>query len=457
MLSWQHLLAFIVAVGLLVAVHEFGHYIVARLLGFKVLRFSIGFGRPLLKMVRGRDQTEYVLAAIPLGGYVKMLDEREAPVGSHEVERAFNRRPHWQRILVLLAGPTFNIGFAIVLLAGLFLSSGVTEVRSVIGPVRADSVAAQAGLTQGQEVVAVDGRPAAGQRDVELGLLEAMTDTGRITLTVRSEGAADRTVSLVVADPAERKRLTEPALLLRGLGFGWWEPSVPAIIGRVESGGPADRAGLKAGDRILSFNGELVRDFQQLRTWIETRPGENVAIRYQRDGVEATTRVDVATVEQDGAKVGRLQVAQTGRVPFPPEMLTHRSLGPVDALARGAGEAWSMTALQARIFWRMLIGQVSLKNLSGPLTIAEYAGDSASQGLSSFVGFLVLISLSLGFLNLLPIPILDGGQIVYQLIEWVKGSPLSDRAMALGQQAGVALLVVLMSVALFNDIARQFG
>jgi regulator of sigma E protease len=456
-LSWQHLLAFIVAVSLLVTIHEFGHYWVARLLGFKVLRFSVGFGKALFRKVAGRDQTEYVIAAIPLGGYVKMLDEREGPVDPAERHRAFNRRPHWQRILVLLAGPAFNILFAILLLAVLFMINGITDVKAVVGTITPETPAARAGLTSGAEIVAVGGRPVAGQREVELGLLDAVSAGEDITLTVSAGDGLQRTLRLAVPDATERRRLTEPALLMTGLGLGWWQPPIPPVLGKVEAGGPAARAGLLPGDEIISFNGEPVHDFVQLRQSIEARPGESVVLGYRRAGAEASTRVDVARDTSGARPVGRLQVYPQATLRYPPEMLRHVSLGPVGALGRGAAEAWDMTALQARIFWRMLMGQVSLKNLSGPLTIAEYAGDSATAGLTSFAGFLVLISLSLGFLNLLPIPILDGGQIVYQLVEWVKGSPLSERAQALGQQAGLALLVLLMSVALFNDIARQFG
>jgi regulator of sigma E protease len=455
-LSWQHLIAFIVAVSLLVTIHEFGHYIVARMLGFKVLRFSVGFGKALISKVAGRDRTEYVLAAIPLGGYVKMLDEREGPVAPEELHRAFTRRPHWQRILVLLAGPAFNIAFAILLLAVLFVINGITDLKPLVGKITPDSPAARAGLVSGQEILAVQGTPTPGQREVVLGLLDAVSGGDAITLRVGADGV-ERTVELRVADSTERRRLTEPSTLMTGLGLDFWVPTVPAVLGKVEPNGAAAAAGLKSGDEILTLNGEPIHDFLALRHQVETRPGEDVVLGYRRAGVEASTRVTIARDESGAAPVGRLQVFPAAGARYPESMIRRSVPGPLDALGRGAAEAWNMTALQGRIFWRMLMGQVSLKNLSGPLTIAEYAGESATAGITSFASFLVLISLSLGFLNLLPIPILDGGQIVYQLVEWAKGSPLSDRAQALGQQFGVALLVLLMSVALFNDIARQFG
>lgn len=457
-LSWQHLLAFIVAVSLLVTIHEYGHFIVARLLGFKVLRFSVGFGRALVRKVGGKDRTEYVLAAIPLGGYVKMLDEREGPVAPEEVHRAFTRRPHWQRILVLLAGPAFNIAFAVLVMAALFMINGITDLRPLVGKVTENSIAARAGLRSGEEILGVDGRPTPGQREVTIGLMDAVSGgVDGVELRVATAQGAQRTLRLSIPDPDERRRLTQPAALMTGLGFDFWMPTPPPVLGKVEEGGPAARAGLKAGDRIVRVNEQAIGDFSDLRRAIESRPGEEVVVTYRRAGVESQTHATVARATVGSAEVGRLQILPPATMRYPDSMLRHSSPGPVQAVTRGAAEAWEMTAFQARMFWHMLMGQVSLKNLSGPLTIAEYAGESAKEGLTTFAGYLVMISLSLGFLNLLPIPILDGGQIVYQLVEWVKGSPLSERAQVLGQQFGIALLVLLMSVALFNDIARQFG
>lgn len=462
-LSWQHLLAFIVAVSLLVTVHEYGHYWVARRLGFKVLRFSVGFGKALFTRVAGADRTEYVFAAIPLGGYVKMLDEREGAVPEAELHRSFTRKPPWQRILVLLAGPAFNILFAILLLAGMFMVSGITEVRAVVGDVVAGSAADRAGLRRGDEIAGFDGKVVGGQRDVVLGLLDGMSDTGAVELLLRDADGRTRAATLAVEDADERRRLTEPALLLRGLGFEFWRPPVAAVLQGVVAGGPAARAGLQAGDEVIEVNGTAIGDVRELKSHIETHAGESVVLKYRRAGQERSARVEVESQAPAEGQAGankpvgviRVQLPAAGR--YPDSMLRHTSLGPFAALGQATVEAWNMTALQARIFGRMLTGQVSLKNLSGPLTIAEFAGDSAEAGMASFVSFLVLISLSLGFLNLLPIPILDGGQIVYQLLEWAKGGPLSERVQALGQQLGIALLVLLMGVALFNDIARQFG
>ncbi|HWX69375.1 MAG TPA: RIP metalloprotease RseP [Steroidobacteraceae bacterium] len=452
-----YLIWFVVAVGLLVTVHEFGHFWVARRLGFKVLRFSIGFGRPLLTRVAGADRVEYVVAAVPLGGYVKLLDEREGPVEPRDLPRSFTHRPPWQRILVLLAGPGFNILFAVLVLWGMLWVNGITEVRPKVGDVTAASIAARAGLKSGDEIRAINGAPVAGQRDVVFDLLDAMSARGQALLTVLGAGGETRQANLSVNDPGERRRLTEPAELFRGLGFQFWTPPVPPVLGPVTPDGPAARAGLAAGDRIIAIDGVPVSDFRQIVDYISARPGERVNIDYRRGAATHSAQVVVASEEAGGRRIGRIRVQQPAGITYPPDMLLRTELGAGAALARAGAEAWNMTMLQARLFWRMVLGRVSLKNLSGPLSIAEFAGDSAEAGVASFMSFLVLISLSLGFLNLLPIPILDGGQIVFQLVEWLKGSPLSERAQALGQQVGIALLIVLMGVALYNDIARQFG
>jgi len=443
-------------VSLLVTVHEFGHYWVARRLGFKVLRFSVGFGRPLFSRIAGPDRTEYVIAAIPLGGYVKMLDEREGPVPSEDLARSFTRKPPWQRIAVLLAGPAFNIVFAILVLWGMFWVSGITEFKPIVGDVTVDSIAAHAGLRTGDEILAVNGATVAGQRDVVFDLLDAVSSGGVANLTVRDQAGTTRSASLNVPTREERVRLTEPAALMHGLGFEFKIPPTPAVLGTVAAGGPAATAGLKAGDRITAINGERVSDFRDVVTKVIGHPGETLTFDYSRDGATHTVRIPVAS-EKDGDKlIGRIQASPHARKP-PDDMVTQIDLSPGAALSRATEEAWSITALQGRLFWRMVLGQFSMKNLNGPLSIAEYAGDSAEAGVASFMSFLVLISLSLGFLNLLPIPILDGGQIVFQLVEWLKGSPLSERAQAFGQQVGIALLILLMGVALFNDIARQLS
>ncbi len=455
-LLWS-VLGFVVAVSLLVAVHEYGHFWAARKLGFKVLRFSVGFGPALWRRVVGADRTEYVLAALPLGGYVKLLDEREGPVDAAEVSRAFTRRPPWQRILVLLAGPGFNFAFAILLLWGMLWIVGSPDVRAVVGGVAAGSPAARAGLRADDEIIRLNGADVQGRGDVVLGLIDAMSGDGVTRLAVRSASGAERELELRVDDPAERRALTEPSALMRGVGMRFWSQPVPAQIGRVLPAGPAEQAGLQVGDLITAIDGQPIGDFVAMSEALAVRPNRDVVIRYERGGVSATTTVRTSADLVDGREVGRIRIETPQSAPLPDSMIVHRRFGPVQALGESLQRAWDMTVLQAKMFARMIIGQVSIKNLSGPITIAEYAGDSVRSGLTGFVGFLVLISLSLGFLNLLPIPMLDGGQIVYQTIEWIKGSPLSERVQAAGQSVGIALLFLLMGVALFNDLARQFG
>ena len=455
-LLWS-VLGFVVAVSLLVAVHEYGHFWAARMLGFMVLRFSVGFGPTLWRRVAGADRTEYVLAALPLGGYVKLLDEREGPVDAAEVSRAFTRRPPWQRILVLLAGPGFNFAFAILLLWGMLWIVGSPDVRAVVGGVAAGSPAARAGLRADDEIIRLDDALVQGRGDVVLGLIDAMSGDGVTRLAVRSASGAERELELRVDNLAERRALTEPSALMRGVGLRFWSQPVPARIGRVLPAGPAEQAGLQVGDLITAIDGEPVGDFVAMGEALAARPNREVAIRYERGGVLATTTVRTSADLVDGREVGRIRIETLPSAPLPDSMIVHRHFGPVQAFGESLQRTWDMTVLQAKMFARMIIGQVSLKNLSGPITIAEYAGDSARSGLTGFVGFLVLISLSLGFLNLLPIPMLDGGQIIYQSIEWIKGSPLSERVQAAGQSVGIALLCLLMGVALFNDLARQFG
>jgi regulator of sigma E protease len=386
---------------------------------------------------------------------VKLLDEREGPVPPEDLPRSFTRKHPFERIVVLLAGPGFNILFAIVVLAGMLCINGVTQYLPVVGDVTAGSIAASAGLRSGDRIVAINGSSVGDQQDVFFGLLDAMSSRGDANLSVRGGNRQVRQVDLDVPNAATRRRLTVDPLT--GLGFQFWAPPIPAVLGQVVPGGPAARAGLRAGDHILSVNGQAVKGFEDVVARITPHPGGTISLTYERDGATHTVQVEVASVKVDGKYVGRIEAQQVTDIPYPPSMVRHLRVSPASAVARAAEEAWDMTALQGRLFWRMMLGQVSLRNLEGPVSIAEYAGQSASEGVSAFLSFLVLISLSLGFLNLLPIPILDGGQIVFQLVEWVKGSPMSERAQAYGQQVGIALLILLMGVALFNDIARQFS
>jgi regulator of sigma E protease len=453
MLMW-YVLWYVVAVGFLVIVHEFGHFWVARRLGFKVLRFSIGFGKPLLRRPIGADRTELVLAPIPMGGYVKMLDEREGPVAPEELSRSFTHRPPWQRILVLFAGPGANVLFAILLLWVILWANGTTDYKPVVGQVTAASVAARAGLRSGDDITAINGEPVVSQRDVLFNLLDSILSRGQARLAVVDPTGATRTITLAVTDPAQHERLNDLTELLDVLGFEFRQPVIPPVVSQVQAGGPAAQAGLKPGDRIVAVSGKIVHDFKEVEQDIADSPGPSIAIRFIRAGVERSVEVTAKPSGPNGHKlIGVLSV----KAQFPRGMVIHRKLAPLPALGAAATEAWDLTAMQARLVWGMVLGEVSIRNLSGPIGIAEYAGESAEAGVAAFASFLVLISLAIALFNLLPIPILDGGQIVFQVAEWVKGRPLSERTQAFGQQVGIALLILLLGVVLFNDVTRQLG
>lgn len=451
------LASFLVAIGILIAAHEYGHFWVARRLGFKVLKFSIGFGRAIASR-QGRDGVEYVIGAIPLGGYVKMADEREAPVEAADAPRAFNRRPVWQRILVLLAGAGANFLFAIVAFWILYMS-GVPGLRPVVGEVKPGSIAAAAGLKSGDEIVAVAGREVATREAAMLAMLSGVVDGGDVPLVLARSGG--RAVATLAVPEAQRRALTEPGAWSDGIGFSFTRPHLPVVVGKVIAGGPAAAAGLQAGDVIVAIDGRPVSEFMDFRNDISARPGATVALDVRRGPadlkVEVVVRGERDANDPNHALVGRIGVAPGGEAVYPPEMRVMERHGPLGAIRPALAETWSKTALTVKFLWRMLTGDVSLKNVSGPISIAAYAGISALEGVTAFLGFLAIISISLGVLNLMPIPILDGGQVVYQLVEAVKGAPLSARTQVVGQQVGIVLLLLLMSLAFYNDLARHFG
>ena|SRR6185295_10075174 len=441
------ILAFIVAISVLVAVHEFGHFWVAKRLGFKVLRFSIGFGRPLWMRTAGADRTEYVIAAIPLGGYVKLLDEREGPVAAAELDRSFTRRPVWQRLLVLSAGPAFNFLFAIVAYWVLFMW-GVPQTHPVVGDVVLNSHAALAGLKPRDEILQVGDQRTPDPKSVIFALLEDLLDDGRVKLHVRGTDGAERDVQLAVTDVRERHGLTEPGALLTGLGFDFRAPEVPPIVDKPVPDGPAEQAGVKSGDRVLAVDEHSVATSTEFRDYVSKRPGERVILTLRgRDG-ERNVAVTIRAEQEGAATVGRIGVEL--------QRAELERLGPFAALGRASGETWIMSQLTVSMLWNMIMGRVSVKNISGPINIAAFAGETARVGLRPFLTFLAIVSISLGVLNLLPIPILDGGQMLFQVIELAKGSPLSERAQVFGQQVGIALLLLLMSLAFYNDITSRF-
>ena len=437
---------FIVAISLLVTIHEFGHFWVARKLGFKVLRFSVGFGKPLYKRVGpAPDYTEFVIAALPLGGYVRMLDERDGAVAPEDLPRAFTRRPPWQRILVLLAGPAANILFAVLVLWVIFWVNGVNHLKAVVDRIVVGSPAAAAGLANGDEIRSIDGEPVLDQVDATLGLLDAVSDDGEAVMTVRNRIGAERTVTLTISDPVLRHKLTEPYQLYLGLGFEYWSPPFPAVLGEVEAGGPADKAGLMVGDEIKVMDGAPVRNFIEFRDYVRARPGQEIVVVVRRGGSDLTRRVTVASAiegEQD-RRAPAHQPAGRRAFPIHPRCARTPPVGPLSALSYSVAKAWQMTAAQAKLFGRMFTGDVSWKNPSGVIGIASAVGDAAHAGIFTFLMLMVLLSLSLGFLNLLPIPILDGGQIVFQLARVGERAPavrphLPGRAAGRAAAAGAA-------------------
>ena len=450
---------FIVAVSLLVTVHEFGHFWVARKLGFKVLRFSIGFGKPLYKRIgRGPDHTEYVIAALPLGGYVRMLDERDGAVDPADLPRAMGSKPPWQRILVMLAGPGANFLFAILVLWAMFWAIDSVQYKPVIQNVVLGSPAAAAGLRDGDEFRTINGERVVDRIDAALGLLDAISDDGNATIVVLGRDGSERSVTLAVPDPAARRKFTEPSQFNRSLGFDFWFPVIPPELGEVIAGGPADKAGLEPGDLIVAVNGVPMRSFLEFQDYIRARPDQSMLLVVRRDGQEFSRRVQTTRDVEQGKTIGRLHIRspQDFERFIPAAMQVRTDFGPIGALGAATAKAWQMTAAQGKFFVRMLTGKISMKNLSSPIGIAGIAGDSAHAGPEGYLQFLVLISLSLGFLNLLPIPILDGGQVVFAVVEWLKGSPLSERAQAVGWHVGLLMLALLMGVAVFNDLSHGF-
>ena len=447
------LLAFIVALGVLIVFHEFGHYVIARLFGVKVLRFSIGFGRSLWRTRRGRDQTEWVIAALPLGGYVKMLDEHEGPVAPEEVHRAFNRQSVWRRSTIVVAGPVANFLLAIVFYWALFVG-GVQEAKPVVGTPGPGTVAEASGLTRGETILKINEEPMASWQQVRWRLLQ---------LAVEKQPAR-----LEVIDP--KQRLTWRTLDLSGfdlegfdsdplarLGLKLDRPDVAPIVGKVVPGSVAEAGGVRPGDRVVSIDGRRIRVWEDLVAAVQARPGATVRLLVSRGNKELEIDLVPRAERQNGQLIGRIGTAPQVDAESMKSLVTTVRYGPVAALGMALERTWETSVFSLKMLGKMVVGQVSWKNLSGPVTIADYAGQSAQLGIGAYIAFLALISISLGVLNLLPIPLLDGGHLLYYLVEIFKGSPVSERAMELGQRLGLTLLLFLMAFAIYNDFSRLFA
>jgi regulator of sigma E protease len=445
----QKFLAFLVVLGVLVVFHELGHYWVARLCGVKVLRFSVGFGRVVWSRRFGSDGTEWALSAVPLGGYVKMADEREGDVAPEDRARAFNRQGVGRRIAIVAAGPIANLVLAVLLFAGTYVA-GIPGQRAVLAAPAAGTPAAVADVHEGDLVTAVDGAPVKSWQDLRWRLLR-LSGRAEATLTVeRPDGStAARTIALPAVGAVDWEGNFMPGLgLVADLGA--------PIIDQVVPGKPAEGAGLRAGDRIVAVDGVAVASPADAASRTNAKPAAPVTFRILRDGREFDATLTTETVEQAGRTVGVAGV----RLKVDPDAAARLAVtvryGIVDALGQGARRTWELSVFTLRMLGRIVVGEASLKNIGGPLTLADYAGQSAQAGTLVFVGYLALISISLGVLNLLPVPLLDGGHLLYYFAELLKGSPVSDRAFEVGQRIGMAVLAMLMALALFNDLSRLF-
>ncbi|MCD7040641.1 MULTISPECIES: sigma E protease regulator RseP [Pseudomonas fluorescens group] len=439
----------LVALGVLVTFHEFGHFWVARRCGVKVLRFSVGFGMPLLRW-HDRRGTEFVIAAIPLGGYVKMLDEREGEVPADQLDQSFNRKTVRQRIAIVAAGPIANFLLAMVFFWVLAML-GSQQVRPVIGAVESDSIAAKAGLVAGQEIVSIDGEPTTGWGAVNLQLVRRLGESGTVNVVVREQDSTTETPRELALDHW-LKGADEPDPI-KSLGIRPWRPALPPVLAELDPKGPAQAAGLKTGDRLLALDGQPLGDWQQVVDLVRVRPDTKIVLKVERDGAQIDVPVTLSVRGEAKAAGGYLGAGVKG-VDWPPSMVREISFGPLAAIGEGAKRTWTMSVLTLESLKKMLFGELSVKNLSGPITIAKVAGASAQSGVADFLNFLAYLSISLGVLNLLPIPVLDGGHLLFYLVEWARGRPLSDRVQGWGIQIGISLVVGVMLLALVNDLGR---
>jgi regulator of sigma E protease len=457
------LLAFIVTIGILVTIHEYGHYQVARWCGVRVLKFSIGFGKPLWKKTFGKDQTEFILAAIPLGGYVKMLDERElkqeqedpaytGPMvhfSEEELARAFNRKSVYQRIAVVAAGPMANLLLAVVLYWILF-SLGITGLKPIVGEVEEASLASKAGLRKGDLIQAIDGKTVQTWQDARWLLLNASLEKPSVELeTTNAQQVTHRTTLRFsgINNDAEQD-------VLEKLGLAMIKPDMPAVIDELLPESAASAAGFQAGDRILSIDSVVIQHWDDVVKYVKESPNKQLQVEILRNQKRAVIAVTPEAIQENGKQVGRLGASVKINKEEMERLLVEVHYSPMQSLQKAIAKTWDTAVFSLKMLGNMITGKVSWKGISGPVSIASFAGESANLGIKVFIGFLALVSISIGVLNLLPIPVLDGGHLMYYIAEIFKGSPVSEQVMVTGQKIGLGLLGLLMMVAIFNDINR---
>ncbi len=447
----QSVFYFIVAIAILVTIHEFGHFWVARKLGVKVLRFSVGFGKPLWSKV-GADETEYQIAMIPLGGYVKMADEREGNVADEDLPRAFNRQSVWARFAIVAAGPLANFLFAIVAFACMYMV-GVNGVKPMLGEMQPDSIAVQAGFEADDLITAINKKPVVSWQTASITMVSEALDTGVIEVDVTSKNGAQKTHRI---DLSDSRKILGDEMLLDYLGIEPWRPTLAATIGALSPDGAATQAGIKSGDQVISADGQQVSDWMSLVDLIRAAPDREIEIVIRRDSQTFSMALTPRGVVEKGSMVGKIGAGPKVDASAYDSVRVKEKFGFFRSIGKGVQQTWSLTALTMRVLTKLVTGQASTKNISGPISIAEYAGVSAAIGVAAFLGFLAMISVSLGILNLLPIPILDGGHLFFYLIEMIKGSPVSAAVEAVGQRVGLAMLGGLMFLAFYNDLSRLF-
>ena len=446
------LLSFIVAISILVAIHEYGHYIVAKKLGVKILRFSIGFGKPLWKKTFGKDKTEFVIASLPFGGYVKMLDKRETEVEPHEENREFTGQSVWTRIAIVAAGPIFNFIFAIFAYWLMFVV-GVSGIKPVVGDVEVNGLAEKAGLISGYEILSINNNKTPIWDVAVKNIIPAIVDRSQASLELKDKNGDVFTRTLDFSTTTGEIKVEQ---IFKQLGFKPWRPVIKPVVGAVLEDSPAESVGFKINDTIISINKVATHDWTEVVDIVSDNPEKILQIVVLRDGLEKNLQVIPEKIVRDGKQIGRLGLGHKVGASYPEDMRVTHGYSIIESVPRAFTRTWDFSVLTLKMLGKIFTGDISVKNLSGPVSIARYAGYSASAGLARFLDFLAIVSISLGILNLLPIPILDGGHLTYYIIEVIRKKPVSEDVQEFASRIGIVLLLMLMSVALYNDLLRVF-